>query len=287
MHAGRLDEALAKLIDGIERFSDDPQLVTMIGDCLRRMGRDADADRWVDSTLKTADSAEPASRPSDYELMMMFQSLGENCEFGLAQRHFQAEPLGLLRWTAISVHNLTRALNENFANVGLRAETRLVEVGTEYMTAHSNYGMGSHTFIQVDKDNEEAIFKAQLVRLAFLRRKLIEDLESGEQTFIYTSENGATDDEIDALHKAVVRYGARYFLFVRKSSDTNPPGTVTYVGDGLMLGYMDRLGPDRLAHGDVWNTSHDCWIAVLDKANRLRKHDECIRALVRSTRPSS
>jgi hypothetical protein len=29
-----------------------------------------------------------------------FENLGGNCEFGLVQRHFGAEPLSLLRWTA-------------------------------------------------------------------------------------------------------------------------------------------------------------------------------------------
>lgn len=32
------------------------------------------------------------------ELVARFESLGDNCEFGLVQRHFGAEPVGVFRF---------------------------------------------------------------------------------------------------------------------------------------------------------------------------------------------
>jgi tetratricopeptide (TPR) repeat protein len=353
MQAGRLDEALAKLIEGVELFSDSPQLVTNIAMCLQRMGRDADARLWLENTIplfpdnpeiivdyilqsfgraddaavirgadlmeemqpgrlaadrdlkllvaearqrslskrdprrlkrdarrKATPSVGPISTVTDYDLVMMFQSLGETCEFGLVQRHFQAEPLGLLRWTAIGIDYLTLGLNENFEAVGRREETRLVEIGTEYMTAITRYGMGSHTFIAVDKDHEEAIFKAHLARMTFLRRKLLEDLEAGDFIFVYTSEKVVAENAIADLHRAMVRHGSRYLLFVRKCSEASPAGTIQHAGNGLMLGYIDRLGPDHLPTGDFWNISFQIWIDMLKTANAMRWRDERIRKLV-------
>jgi len=51
-------------------------------------------------------------------LLMRFEALGENCELGFVQRHFGAEPLGLLRWAGISNASLVTALDTAFAGVG-------------------------------------------------------------------------------------------------------------------------------------------------------------------------
>ena len=63
---------------------------------------------------------------SERDLAMRFESLGgtgHGCEFGLFQRHFGAEPLGLLRWADLSHHLLTRALESRFDGVGLPENT--------------------------------------------------------------------------------------------------------------------------------------------------------------------
>src|SRR5436305_104536 len=40
----------------------------------------------------------PTGSPSFHDLATRFESLGDNCEFGILQRLEGAEPLGLLRW---------------------------------------------------------------------------------------------------------------------------------------------------------------------------------------------
>ena len=227
-----------------------------------------------DDGADTAPIHAPAVELSDKELMLAFQSLGENCEFGLTQRHFGVEPIGLLRWAAISIYSLTQALNERFEGVGIKEHTKFVEGGNEYATAHRKYGMGSHTFVKVDKANEEAIFNKLLTRLAYLRGKLIDDLEQGDRTFVYTCEDGTTEHELAGLYEAVRGYGSRYLLFVRKSDAEHAPGTVADAGEGLMFGYIDRLGPDRLPHGDVWNISFHHWLPLLRAAHDMRRRHE-------------
>ncbi len=214
------------------------------------------------------------------ELMLAFESLGENCEFGLVQRHFQVEPLGLLRWAATSVYSLTLALDETFEGVGVAEHTKLHGDSHEYAVTHDKYGMGSHTFIHVDKNNEQSIFRKMVTRLGFLRKKLIEDLEAGEKIFVYSCETGTTERELMAFHKALKRYGSRYLLFVVKSDEENKPGTVRDAGDGLMIGYNDRLGPDRLPSGHVWNVSFDHWLQICRTAYDMRRRDQAISAAV-------
>ena len=86
------------------------------------------------------------------ELMMQFESLGADpggCEFGLVQRTFGAEPLGLLRWATIGAANLTDALNVGFEGVGDPANTELAVAaqGTreEYTVRDRRFGMLMHT----------------------------------------------------------------------------------------------------------------------------------------------
>jgi hypothetical protein len=207
---------------------------------------------------------------STQELMLCFEGLGENCEFGLVQRHFGVEPLGLLRWAATSPGNLARALEETFSGVGQLEQSNLVKIHGEYMTTDNYYGMGSHTFIKVNEAKEEQIWKDLIKRLQYLRRKLIEDLKSGSKICVYHCEDGASMEEVTELHKALCAYGSRYFLYVRKCDGEHPPGTLEGAESGLMIGYINRLGPDRLPDGDHWNISYDVWLTLCKQAYQIK-----------------
>ncbi len=231
-----------------------------------------ESDKYEDLSAGPRVETTPLYPASTQDLLLGFESLGENCEFGLVQRHFGIEPLGLLRWAAISPYSLTLALTENFATVGQPEHTRLIAGGGEYMSAHTVYGMGSHTFIKVNPANEEKIRKDQLKRLQYLRRKLIEDLQTGSKIFVYHCEIGASPEELAKLHEAIGSYGSRYVLYVRKFDEQHPPGTLEVAENGLMIGYIERLGPDRRVSGDHWNIAFDTWVTLCEKAYRAR-HD--------------
>ena len=196
--------------------------------------------------------------------MLSFESLGENCEFGLIQHHFDVEPLRPVRWTATSPGSLIEALNDGFEGVGTAAYTRLIEIGTEYATTHRIYGMGSHTFVAVDREAD--MYRDQLQRLSYLRGKLIEDLEDRGKIFVYHLEASITPDEFRSIHRAIQRYGAIYFQCVQKSSDEHPSGSVTPLDHGAMIGYLSRLGPERRADGDSWDRLvYDEWLTICRK----------------------
>ena len=62
------------------------------------------------------------------QLMLRFESIGEDCEFGSVQRRYGAEPLGLLRWNDASYPALAAALEQDFAGCG-EPETTMLDVG--------------------------------------------------------------------------------------------------------------------------------------------------------------
>src|SRR4029077_19430059 len=68
-------------------------------------------------TVLLSGATDFATLPPD-QLMMRFESLGENCEFGLAQRRCGAEPLGLLRFASAPLPVLLAGLRGRFEGMG-------------------------------------------------------------------------------------------------------------------------------------------------------------------------
>jgi hypothetical protein len=105
---------------------------------------------------------------------MCFESLAgryRGCEFGLVQRHYGIEPLGLLRWSNITPDNLAVALERRFEGVGSKQQTEL-RISTdglnEYSTHDRRFGMAMHTFVTADKISWEPMYKQSLSRLTYL-----------------------------------------------------------------------------------------------------------------------
>jgi hypothetical protein len=85
-------------------------------------------------------SAEAADDPA--KLMLGFESLGENCEFGLVQRRCGAEPLSLLRFASAPLPQLLAALHARFQGLGDAASigVELSPNGREYMIRDATFG---------------------------------------------------------------------------------------------------------------------------------------------------
>jgi tetratricopeptide (TPR) repeat protein len=200
---------------------------------------------------------------SETDLIMQFESLGENCEFGLVQRYYNAEPLGLLRFAATSLSMLLEALKTRFAGVGEPEYTTLTANPGEYITGDRRYGMASHTFINPRSVAAEALFPKQCKRLSFLRNKLLDDLALGEKIFVILATAGSTEDAARELQAAIRSYGPAKLLFMRANVAGHESGSLDVAEDGLMFGYLDRYGRSG---GEGWNISNAVWLNVCRKA---------------------
>jgi len=212
--------------------------------------------------------ADTADRQGDLlNLMMSFEGLGDNCEFGLVQRRFKAEPLGLLRWTGIGTEQITRALENRFPSTGDPENTWMtVSPGGEYYVRDRVNQFFMHTFIQAKDSDADAQLRLQCRRLRFLREKLLRDLQEAEKIFVYKPRAGLiSDDELRALRAAVRSYGPTNLLCIRMEDAEHPNGVVEWVDEGLLLGYIDRLSPQANAS----EVAYDSWLAICQKARRL------------------
>jgi hypothetical protein len=222
---------------------------------------DADLTQWVqDRTGLTLP-----------QLAIKFESLGENCEFGLVQRRCESEPLGLLRFSSTFLRNLIRGLDSGFEGLGVTDEIdpRLEGPGPvkEFMIHEKRYGLIYHTFVYDGQRSVWLMREQEAARLKFLRRKFMEELEAAEKIFVYKRNAEVSEEEILPLFLALNRYGANRLLWVVPADDLHPPGTVEVAPHGILKGYIDRFAPDENAH----DFSFEGWIRLCANAHLLSK----------------
>ena len=186
------------------------------------------------------------------KLFWQFESLGgtgQGCEFGLVQRlGGGAEPLGLLRWSQIYPDKLIEALDCRFEGFGSPEQTFIDFYmsndpnNPEYRCRDRRYETLMHTFIFKKDMSEEKMFKQTCRRMAFLRRKLIQDLEDGEKIFVYKIfHRNLEAQELKQLRQSMRTYGSNTLLYVRYTDEQHPSGTVVRTDDGLLVGYVERF----------------------------------------------
>jgi hypothetical protein len=210
------------------------------------------------------------------QIALKFESLGENCEFGLFQRRCDAEPLGLLRFSSTFMRNLIRGIDNAFDGLGEidDIDPRLEGAPRkEYMIHEKKFGLVYHTFVYEGQRSIWLMREQEAARLKFLRRKFMEELESTDKIFIYKFSSGVSEEEILPLYMALSRYGEATLLWVVTAERDRPAGTVEVVMPGLLKGYIDRFAPDDNAH----DFSFDGWLRVCANA--------CV--LARLQRPAS
>jgi hypothetical protein len=194
------------------------------------------------------------------------------CEFGFFQRHAGIEPMGLLRWASIASEDLIEGLRNRFEGVGdvslleLRAHT-----GQDWGATQTRYRIYlDHSNIDRKSSSEEEAKRKICTGLAFLRNKLLEDLENGDKIFVYrTYDHVLSNSQLDRLANAVNSYGPNLLLYVTQcGSETPPPFTAEMRRPGLLVGYIDHFAP---GNGElVYNNSG--WEAVCRAAIDARHH---------------
>jgi len=199
--------------------------------------------------------------------MLKFESLGQNCEFGLAQRRCGVDTLGLLRFSNTPLPILLRALRARFEGMGGPGtlEVKLAGNGREYMVEDKLFGVVQHAWVLVGEDTPERIGVRESRRVPRLVVKLIEELALAEKIFVFHSVEPIS--LADALELAAVlrTFGPNTLLWVDLADASNPPGRVARMAPGLLKGFMDRFAPAENAH----DLSLDCWVAVCHAALRL------------------
>jgi hypothetical protein len=210
-----------------------------------------------------AEAIEPRTGLPADRFMLGFESLGDNCEFGLVQRRCGAEPLSLLRFANIQLPALVAALDDRFARIGTPEGIRC-ELGggggrREFVVQDASYGITYHTFQYEGEVDQAELLGKQPTRQRFLARKLLEDLAAGEKIFVLRRNPPLALWQVLPVYAAIRGMGPNRLLWIDLASDGGVPGTVTEIVPGLYRGALDRLAPDANAH----DLSLEVWLQVL------------------------
>jgi hypothetical protein len=201
------------------------------------------------------------------EFMYRFESLGENCEFGIVQRRCGAEPLGPLRFAIVAAENLACALEARLSDL---LDPKLMEVrlsNGRYVAHNREYDITfGHSGLHDGDLGPDRALHLILRRLQLLNRKLGAILSGGEKILVFRSR---VDDDALALRlgAALHRFGPNCLLWVAPTNDRNAVGLVAPLADGVLKGLID-------ADSDWDNPVLDTW---LDLCERAYEHWRAVR----------
>jgi hypothetical protein len=211
------------------------------------------------------DAAEPSFCYDIPRLLQQFESLGENCDFGVVQRAVGIEPFGLFRFAACKAADVAALLRERFERLGEPEDLSLDVVGTrrEYWVKSRHFSFEAHTDRFAGQDDPEVARAAQIEKMRFLKARLLGDLSRARKIFILKGNaDAATIQEIAAQLQT---YGRNCLLWVKVADVMHPPGSVERTADGLLSGFVRRFGTYE---GDP-SLPVEHWVAVCANAHRL------------------
>ena len=217
--------------------------------------------------LRPAPLHMPAPRPVDIiepgePLTAIFESLGDNCEFGFIQRHHGDERLGLLRFAGAPIWHVVRGMLNGFEGVDSIGPDNLHFEGTEpdrhYMVKGGPYAMAYHTgFREQDSaTSTDSLLRKIRTKLLFERRKMLEDLQEARKIFVFRGERINSINQILPLFWAIQTHGPNKLLWVTLADQTHPAGTVEQICPGLLrgnLGFFPSAETGGQAAIDDWN----------------------------------
>lgn len=205
------------------------------------------------------------ARLDDADLVLQFESIGDNCEFGLVQRQAGAEPLGLLRFAGAPLRNLVRGLNARFANIADPGHIRISPENGEFMVKLTMYDFTFHSQVRVGDMEPEALHRQQCRTIGFLAGKLIADLEAASKILVFRQNETLSGSDLVDLRIALSAYGPCILLWVQVASPNHPPGSVEVADERMMVGYVRRLAErDRVPDLDLQS-----WMQVLRRAHAI------------------
>lgn len=176
------------------------------------------------------------------DLMLRFASLGDNCEFGVAQQHYDANPMDLLRWAATPTGVLVRLLRNDFKGIG--DNLKIVEHGRAFQVTSPTYGFNWHDWTPAAKASVELIAAREERRLPAMAAKLRKELRDGSRIFVFKqSLQPMSQVFAERVHDAMNTFGKPVLVYVLQGA----PVSVTEVRPRLLRGTIPAFAdPGRV-----------------------------------------
>ena len=199
---------------------------------------------------------------SDRDLVLQFESLGDNCEFGLVQRRVGAEPLGLFRFAGAPLRHLLRAMGAHFDGMAEPEHVRVQPENGEYMIKLAKYDFIYHADVKIGAADPAVLHHQHCRTVRFLVNKFIADLENPEKIMVFRQNEPLSATDLVDLRAALSRLGPSTLLWVAEACPGHPPGSVDIIDRSFMVGYVRRLA----LRASVPDLDIESWLTVLRRA---------------------
>lgn len=195
-------------------------------------------------------------------LMLSFEGLGDNCEFGLLQRRCGADPQGLLRLSHTRLATLEALLANECEGVMDGDDLALAPHPhfPEKIIGRSNSldDLDHQVTTQTPGIVTPADHATNARRIAYLKRRFLEDLREGTKIFVRRGRD-SRPDTVESFLARFRRLSQAWVLLVVETDDEGCRGRTVQLGHRYLVGYVGRLA----ITGDVLDSEVETWISVL------------------------
>jgi hypothetical protein len=184
---------------------------------------------------------------TDAAFIKQFCSLGNNCEFGAAQRRLGAEPADLLRWSGVDANDVIRMLHTQFDGIDDGAAMGLEKhPDGNVMGWHERCRFLWHAHMTPEVDVEiEALRTREVKRLRRLAEKLGSELAEASRIFVIKPSNwhGMGVEEAREILAAMRSFGGDPTLMFVHDGAQHP--TLEVIEPNLLHGIVPKFAPEE------------------------------------------
>lgn len=196
------------------------------------------------------------------DLVRCFESLGDNCEFGLVQRFAGIEPPGLFRFNLTKLAPLIAGLMQRFSDLAVPSQVQVEWTAGEWIVRESVYGFGYHTFNHDRSLDQNRLEREQGRWMRYMADKFLEQLALADRIFVRKGDPPSCEPEIRALHAAMRTFGNAILLWVCQADSDHAAGEVEWLDPGLMRGWLRAFAP----YDDAMDVDPIGWLQLCRRA---------------------
>lgn len=207
--------------------------------------------------------------------LSQFESIGDNCEFGLLQQSHGIHDGGLFKWAQVwNVESLIDVIENNFRDAfvfenAVPAWDDMIVDAKYRVLYHSKLRSevvdGIRSWTERSLAQRRLLYAVEYEKRLHLVTKFREIAAEGSKIFVFKANYGVTGAQADRLADALGKLGPTRLLVVEQANGSKNAGDVEVISPNLLKGYIERFAPYENAHDFVsWS-----WERLCKKALRI------------------
>lgn len=207
-----------------------------------------------------------------------FESIGDNCEFGLFLKKSKNYKSSFFRFVRILDYSkVNELIVNNFSDIFLFEN--LIPI-TEEMVFDKKYKMSFHTSLRSHKKQENFEFNlageqllnaynTELEKIKYLSIKFSHELKTANKIYVIKTNEFTSIDEINQLSKTLLSMGNCKILNVRATNESKKLFTIEKLNQNLFIGYIDEFAD----YNNVTKFRFYSWYRLMNNAKKIMVND--------------